>query len=188
MIGLQNIDIAIFKFVNTTLSSALLDAILPWMREPLFWAPLYVFILAFMIFNFKWKSYWWIISIILTVMTADIMSSTIIKKNVKRLRPCNTEIIEVIKRVPCGSGYSFTSSHATNHFAIAGFLIFTLGQHFRKLGVYLWSWASVISFSQIYVGVHYPFDILCGGILGTLIAFIYAYLYRKYYGDRLTFE
>jgi len=84
--------------------------------------------------------------------------------------------------VHCGSGYSFTSSHATNHFALAVFIFLTLG----KLGWYFrWPfilWATIIAYSQVYVGVHFPLDIISGAILGTLIGFILAILFNRYVG------
>ncbi|MBK8514966.1 MAG: phosphatase PAP2 family protein [Saprospiraceae bacterium] len=178
-------DIKAFEFVNSSLSNSLFDALLPWFREPLFWVPLYVFILGFMIFNFGIKSYWFLIFIILTVSTSDLISSHLVKKSIRRLRPCNTEYVHTIKRVPCGSGFSFTSSHATNHFAIASFLVLTFGQSNRKMRLGIWFWASLISFSQVYVGVHFPLDVLGGALLGIIVGKLYALLFNKYYGHLL---
>lgn len=175
-------DIALFEWVNDDLSSPLLDFVLPWMREPLFWLPLYLFIISFVFFNFRWKAYWFVLFLLLTVGSADMVSSRIIKKTVKRLRPCNTEHIHVIERVHCGSGYSFTSSHATNHFAIATFLIMILGGLFRWIKPWLWTWAAIISFSQVYVGVHFPIDIVCGATIGIIIGWGWAILFNRYYG------
>jgi undecaprenyl-diphosphatase len=87
--------------------------------------------------------------------------------------------------VRCGSGFSFTSTHATNHFAVATFLIMTLGQSFRNIKLWLWSWASIIAFSQVYVGVHFPLDVIAGGILGIIIGRIWAMLFDRYYGQVL---
>ncbi|MEY2901476.1 MAG: hypothetical protein RLY89_582, partial [Bacteroidota bacterium] len=79
----------------------------------------------------------------------------------------------------CGSGYSFTSSHATNHFAFAVFIFITMGQ---VLGKWKWAflfWAGSVAYAQVYVGVHYPIDVLVGGLLGTLIGFISANLFQQ---------
>lgn len=175
-------DITLFEWINNNLSSDLLDFILPWMREPLFWVPMYAFIIAFVFFNFGQKAYWFVLFLALTVGSSDIISSRVIKKSIKRLRPCNTEYVQVIERVQCGSGYSFTSNHAANHFAVATFLVLTLGQKFRKIRPWLWVWASIIAFSQVYVGVHFPLDIFVGGILGILIGKFWSLLFDKYYG------
>ncbi len=180
-----NWDIHWFEAINTGLSSAFLDAFLPWTREPLFWIPFYLFIIAFVIFNFGKKGYWFLLFLTLTVSSSDIVSSRLIKKNVERLRPCNDENVEVIKRVRCGSGYSFTSSHATNHFAIASFLFSTLGIYFKKHRGWLWLWAAVVSFAQVYVGVHFPLDIFFGGLIGAIIGQCWAWVFNRYYGHTL---
>jgi len=178
-------DITLFEWINNDLSSAVLDFVLPWMREPMFWLPLYAFIIAFEFFNYGIKAYWFVLFLILTVGSADMISSRPIKKTIKRLRPCNTEYVQVVERVRCGSGFSFTSTHATNHFAVATFLIMTLGQSFRNIKLWLWSWASIIAFSQVYVGVHFPLDVIAGGILGIIIGRIWAMLFDRYYGQVL---
>ena len=81
----------------------------------------------------------------------------------------------------CGMNGSFTSSHATNHFAIAMFLYHTLKNTSR-----LWSlaflWAAIISYSQVYVGVHYPLDILGGALIGCIFGFITARLFNNQIG------
>lgn len=176
------IDFAIFEWVNNDLSSDLFDMVLPWMREPYFWLPLYTFIIAFVFFNYGVKAYWFVLFLVLTAGSADLISSRAVKSTVRRLRPCNTEHVHVIERVHCGAGYSFTSSHATNHFAVATFLVMTLGQHFKKIKPYCWAWAAIIGFSQIYVGVHFPLDILGGAILGLILGQIWAILFARYYG------
>ena len=185
MVSFLEWDFQIFKMINTGLSSPLLDAFLPWTREPLFWVPLYLFIIAFVMFNFGKKGYWFVLFLAITVSNSDIVSSRLIKKSVERLRPCNDDNVAVIKRVRCGGGYSFTSSHATNHFAVASFLVSTLGLYFKRYRGWLWLWAAVISFAQVYVGVHYPLDILAGALVGTIIGQWWAWVFRKYYGHTI---
>jgi len=180
-------DYQLFEWINSGWSSNLLDLVMPWLREPLFWLPLYVFIIGFVVFNFGKKSYWFLIFTVLTIGTSDMVSSRIIKNTIERPRPCHyqssTHTLKVIKRVRCGSGYSFTSSHATNHFAIATFLIGVLGIFLTWLRPWMWLWAAMISLAQVYVGVHFPLDILVGGIIGTLIGWLYALLFLKFYSS-----
>lgn len=178
-------DLKLFEAINIGLSSDFLDAFLPWMRAPLFWVPFYLFLLAFVFFNFGKRGIWLVMFLAFTVTNSDVVSSRLIKKNVERLRPCNDQSVEVIKRVRCGGGYSFTSSHATNHFAIASFLFSSLGLYFKRYRSWLFVWAAVISFAQVYVGVHYPIDIMVGAVLGILIGQVWAFLFRKYYGYTL---
>lgn len=175
-------DIKLFEWINSDLSSGFLDIFLPWFREPLFWMPLYIFLAAFVFFNFGKKAYWFVLFVILTASSSDLISSRPIKMTVKRPRPCNTEYVHVVERVPCGSGYSFTSSHAANHFAVASFVVLTLGQNFKKIRIWCWMWAALVGFSQIYVGVHFPLDILGGAILGMLLGQLWSFLFHRYYG------
>jgi membrane-associated phospholipid phosphatase len=178
-------DYYVFKLINQGISIPIFESLIPWLRAPLFWLPLYIFIIAFVFFNFGKKAYWIVIFAILTVSTADLVSSRIIKTTVQRLRPCRTENLEVIQRVPCGSGFSFTSSHATNHFSIATFLGLTLGQFRRRIRWSLWIWAGSISFAQVFVGVHFPIDILAGAVMGFIIGKLWSLLFFRYYGHIL---
>ncbi len=181
MINLLQFDEQLFHIINNDWHNAFLDAIMPAWREKKTWIPLYVMIAAFAIIKFKIKGLYFLIAVALTVGIADNVSSQLIKKNVKRIRPCNDATLqeEVRLLVPCGSGYSFTSSHATNHFAVATFISMTLGQFYRKIRFPFFLWAATIAFGQVYVGVHYPLDIVCGALLGSLIAFILAKIYLR---------
>ncbi len=183
MESLLNIDYYLFQLINQKLSNPFFDFLLVWMRNEYIWVPLYIFIIAFTIFNYKAKSYWLLLFMFLTVGCSDFISSQVIKKNIKRDRPCrNVHVETVTPRVKCGKAYSFTSSHATNHFAIATFLSFTFGQFFRKIRWPLFTWAGMICLAQVYVGVHFPFDVICGAMLGFFIGYISATLCMKYYG------
>jgi len=175
-------DVTLFKIINGYTSSALLEAVLPWLRNSLFWIPLYTFFVGLVVFNLGKKSYWFLMFIILTMTTSDMTSSRLIKNSFKRLRPCNTESLAVIERVHCGAGYSFTSSHATNHFALSSFLVFTLGIFLKRARPWLWLWAASVGVAQVFVGVHYPIDVLCGGLLGTLIGWFWSSIFWRYYG------
>lgn len=186
MESIIQMDYRIFEWINLGWSNPFFDFVLKWMRNEWIWIPFYTFIISFSIFNFGKKSYWLILFCIINFGTTDIVSSHLIKKNVERLRPCRNETIELKHvLVRCGSGYSFTSSHATNHFGLASFLSFSLGIFIKKVRIPLFIWAAIISISQVYVGVHFPLDILCGSIIGTIIGIFWAYWYMKFYGQNL---
>lgn len=176
-------DQFLFYLINHSLSNSLFDSVVPWLRNDKFWIPLYVFLISFILFNFGKKAYWLIIFVIITASAADIISSRVVKPLVKRTRPCRTEMsFEPRVLVNCGSGYSFTSSHATNHFAVAAFLSMALGRYIRRLSFWLYFWAASVAFAQVYVGVHFPLDVISGAILGFLIAALLFRLYYRYYG------
>jgi membrane-associated phospholipid phosphatase len=168
---LLQLDAALFRFINHQISNGFFDALMPFLRERWFWAPLYTFFVLFALFNFDFYRKWaFVLGIVAVFGFADFTSSTLIKKNVQRIRPCNDPAMQVELRTACGSGFSFTSSHATNHFAIAAYLIAFFAPLFRRLKPLLLLWAASVAFAQVYVGVHYPLDVICGGLLGWAIA------------------
>lgn len=178
--SLQLFDADLFLKIHRGMSNPFFDWLLPLMRNRFTWAPLYLFIIVFCFREYKKKG-WYIIGMLLfTFAIGDMLASRLIKPFVMRLRPCNEPSLvnDIIHRVPCGSGYSFPSAHATNHFAIAIFLIMVFYGRWKPvlpLGLF---WAFIISFSQIYVGVHYPVDTLAGALLGTIIGLSTSKLYK----------
>ena len=124
---------------------------------------------------------------LLSFSISDFCSATVAKPLVKRERPCNDVLKaeSVVLRVYCGPGYSFPSSHATNHASMGLFLFLLFKKLFRKYAYAFLMWPVLVSFAQVYVGVHYPFDIFTGWILGTaigtgmfkLLSFYFRYFY-----------
>lgn len=127
-----------------------------------------------MFYKLKLKSWLIIIGAIVVVGISDYSSSSIIKPIFKRDRPCRDPKLEghVRSLVNCGAAYSFPSSHAANHFALAGFLSITFFRRFRSIKIILYFWAFLIAFSQVYVGVHFPLDVTAGALWGLLISVI----------------
>ena len=181
---LVQLDIALLEWIHAHLHADWSNAVVPWLRNKYTWIPLYIFIIAFMLINYRSRGWIWVLLVLFCVGLGDTASSKLMKKNVKRLRPCHTEQVKdnIDLLVPCGGLYSFTSSHATNHFAIAFFIFFTLGRVHRKIKWPILIWAALVSFAQIYVGVHYPLDILGGTILGFAIGGLVAWYFNKKWG------
>ena len=171
MTDLLHFDETLFHLVNSGCQNRFFDWLMPLLRDKYIWVPLYVFIASFLLINFKQKGLYILLGLVLTVGIADSTSSHLLKKSMQRLRPC--KVLEPSKDihllVPCGGGFSFPSSHATNHFAIATFLLLVLGKIFRWIKIPLILWAGSISFAQVYVGVHYPLDVVAGALLGVLV-------------------
>lgn len=184
---LLTLDEQLFHWINTGWSNGFLDMIAPYWRHKLLWVPLYFFIVSFILINFKKMGIIMVLTIFLTGGISDVCSSHIIKKSVERLRPCNDPDVrpEMILRTRCGRGYSFTSSHATNHFAIATIVVLLLGGTWKWIKAPMYLWAATIAIGQVYVGVHYPVDILCGAILGYFCGRFGYYLYSKIPSDWL---
>ena len=177
---LLQFDTELFLKIHRGLSNDFFDWLMPLLRNRFFWSPLYLFIVIFCIKQYKKAGLFIIGGVLLTFALGDVISAKIIKPNVGRIRPCNEIRLadQIIHRVHCGSGKSFPSAHATNHFGIAVFLI---GVFYRKwkailpIGIL---WAAAISFAQVYVGVHYPIDVFCGMILGISLGLLSLFIYR----------
>ncbi len=172
-------DHALFFLINRGLDNAFFDLIMPWIREAKIWIPLYLFFLYLIIRLKKKKSWLWIAALALAVGASDYVASGIFKPGFERLRPCHHQNLEqeVILRKHdgnCGGNYGFVSSHASNHFAIALFICLLFGCSRRAWTSYaLFIWAGLIAFAQVYVGVHFPGDVLVGALLGLLIAYLF---------------
>ena len=180
---ITNIDQSIFYFINEVISNSLFDIILPVIRNKYTWIPLYIALIAFLYFKYRTKGLWITLFLFLSVGIADPVSAKLIKPSVERPRPChkNSPITpRQLEGWPCGRGYSFVSSHASNHFAIAttlGLILFSLSPWILYGG---WLWAGLICFGQIYIGVHYPIDIFAGSILGICIGIILNRVFLKF--------
>ncbi len=179
MTELLQLDQQLFELINGEWRTSFLDTIMPYWRNKKFWIPAYLLLAVFVFYRYRWYGLYFALALGLTVGVADTVSSRVIKKSVQRLRPCNDpELKDDVKLlVECGVGYSFTSSHATNHFAVAVFLALTLGALFHWLPWLLFVWAAGVAYGQVYVGVHYPLDVAAGALLGALIGFLTAKAY-----------
>jgi undecaprenyl-diphosphatase len=178
---LLELDQSLFIKINSLWSSAFLDALLPLCRDKLIWIPLYVFLISFILFNVRgFKALMIILLVIGSVGLSDAISSKVFKPQVERLRPCNDDALAdiVIERVRCGGGYSFTSSHASNHFALSTILFLLVGRAY-KWRYLLFLWAGLIAYAQVYVGVHYPLDVTIGGLFGILIGMVFFQIWKR---------
>jgi membrane-associated phospholipid phosphatase len=174
-------DRHLFYFINHDLANPFFDWIMPWLRNPKFWIPLYLFIIAFCVWKYKKTGLVIIVLMALAAGFADFTSASIIKPLVKRVRPCRDEVVSKtdMERVGCGTGYSFPSTHATDHFAMAFFLILLFHKKWRWIWLWAILWAGIISFAQVYVGVHFPVDVTCGAIYGIAVGCLFAWIFRK---------
>jgi len=164
------------------MANPVFDTIFPFWRQSIFWMPVYLFLLVFAIANFGRRSAMWCLFFIITVSVSDMISSGLVKDWVGRLRPCrDPAFVQHVRFILdyCPQSGSFTSSHACNHFAMAAFLVLTLKPYLKRYSWLFYAWAASVAFGQVYVGVHYPIDILGGGLLGWGLGAAGAVLYKK---------
>ena len=175
---LQQVDENVFQFINKTLALNWLYEVMRFLRHSTTWIPLYFFLLIF--FAVRVKSYFLPIVLLslLTFAITDFSSASILKPLIGRLRPCHEADLDFIVNNPmgCGGKFSMPSSHATNHFGLATFWFLAIRRLLLIAWYWLWIWAFIICFAQVYVGVHYPGDVLVGAVLGISVGFMVFFL------------
>jgi membrane-associated phospholipid phosphatase len=179
-----NFDRQIFQIINQRWSNSLFDTVMPFIRNQYTWVPLYLFLLVLVIVNFRMKGLWWALFFLACFALTDLVSAQIFKPFFERLRPCNDAFTAQSVRmlIPCSSGYSFVSSHATNHFGMAMFIFLTM-KDFAKPWVWLaFVWAALVCIAQVYVGAHFPLDVTFGALLGMLLGRFTSYHFTRQFG------
>ncbi|MSQ79444.1 MAG: phosphatase PAP2 family protein [Flavobacteriaceae bacterium] len=174
-------DETLFRLLNQGLANDFFDWLMPLVCEKWLWLPIY-FLLAFSVFQkFSWKGVLVFVSAIgVCILLSDAVVANLFKHFFERIRPCNDETTQVRLLVKCGSGYSFISAHATNHFSLA-ILFASLFSAGRKWVWVAWLlWAVMIAFGRVYVGVHWPTDVFCGAALGISSGLVVVLLFRRY--------
>ncbi len=177
--SLIRFDTDLFLFLNS-FHNNFFDTVMKYVSGKYTWLPLYFFIL-FMIFKkFTVKTGFIILFVsILLITLSDQTSVFMFKFTFLRLRPCyNPEISNIVHNLSLPGGkYGFISSHASNTFALAVFTLLVLKN--IKYSVFILIWAGLVSYSRIYLGVHYPADIFFGALWGVFLAFLIYFLMKN---------
>lgn len=157
------------------------------------WIPLYVFFLVLLQRRWGWRGLAWSVPVIgLMVLCTDTGSVVLFKNTVQRLRPSHAAdlqgLVHLVRdengQLFTGGAFGFVSSHATNHFGIAAFMVGILQGTPRWAMPLLFGWAGLIAFSRVYLGVHYPGDVIVGGIYGAFVGLLayrlFLYIHQRF--------
>ncbi len=166
---LEHLDQQLLLFINSH-NSPFWDKVMLTLSEKVIWAPLYLAILIYLGVRYKRKFLVILIIIILAVTMADQFSVQLFKNVFHRLRPCHEPSLQDLLHLvngECGGLYGFVSSHASNSFNVALLSLMFIRKRWYTFSIIIW--AAAIGYSRIYLGVHYPGDVICGSMLGALI-------------------
>jgi undecaprenyl-diphosphatase len=173
-------DKALFGFLNSGFHNSFLDWLMPVITNfSYFRIPFFLALVALFIWGGK-KGRWLVILGVIGVGLADFTAHQFLKPLFTRPRPCH-ELENVRLLIGCGGFYGFPSNHACNFFGTA--TVFTY--FYRKVGIVLFGLAFLVGWSRIYVGVHYPLDVIGGAIWGMLLAILVILLAKLWFKEKL---
>ena len=164
-------DTQLFLFLNG-LHAPFMDRVMWFISGKIQWLPLYLFILGFLIYRFRWRAAWILLGVAVLITMSDQASVHLFKETIQRLRPCHQDDIARLVHLVndyCGGMYGFVSSHASNSFAIAVFTGLFIHKRYYWIGILVW--ATLVGYSRVYLGVHFPGDIIGGAVIGSLLAY-----------------
>ncbi|WP_339923211.1 phosphatase PAP2 family protein [uncultured Cyclobacterium sp.] len=170
--SILNWDEQLFLFLNQ-IHASWLDPLMLAITGKYIWIPLYAFLLYLIFREYKGNGLWYLVGLIIVIWMADQFTSGFMKPYFERLRPCHDPRWQdiILNYSGCGGRYGFASSHAANTFALAAFL-YKVGKNRIPGFSWLFLWAAIVSYSRIYLGVHYPLDILVGASIGVFIGWL----------------
>ncbi|MBU6121823.1 phosphatase PAP2 family protein [Hymenobacter siberiensis] len=160
-----------------------LDAVMAFASNRLVWFPVYAVLIGWLMYHFRWRAALLLPLVIAAVGLADSITSRLFKPYFGRPRPCHDASLAHLLHLPdgCGGQFGFLSSHAANSMALAVFLAVVLPpRRFRGLKIVVFGWFALLSYSRMYLGAHYPTDVLGGAAVGALMGWLAAVAYRRW--------
>lgn len=173
-----SLDKQLFIFLNS-LGSETYDGLWLFITKQFNWIPLFILLLYIIFKELGKKQTLYLLLFVAILLLFTDQITNVFKNGFQRLRPCNNpEINSFIRIVQSRSSFSFFSGHAANSMAVATFLYFLLKNKFKHFWV-LFLWPLIFAYSRIYLGLHYPLDIICGYLFGAILGFFIFKIYRK---------
>ena len=174
---LLSLDTQLFVFLNG-LGSETYDALWLFITKQSNWTPLFLLLLYFIYKTIGIKQTLFLLLFVAVLITITDQTTNLFKNGFQRLRPCNNpEINTLIRVVKSSKSFSFFSGHAANSMAVAAFIFFNFKDKIKFFG-YIFLWPFIFAYSRIYLGLHYPIDILTGYLFGFTFGFLLFKLYK----------
>jgi undecaprenyl-diphosphatase len=183
---IKELDVNLLIYLNS-LGSETFDKFWLIITNQLYWTPFFLFLFFLIYKKIGGKQTLYLLLFIAVLIAFTDQTCNLFKHTFERLRPCNNpDLKSIIRIVQVRKSYSFFSGHAANTMAVATFLYLILKRHFRYFG-FLFLWPLIFAYSRIYLGLHYPVDILAGyffgALFGSLLYLVYQKLKPKYFPE-----
>ena len=160
-------DRELFLFLNG-LHTKWLDPLMMLFTQTQFWVPLYLFLIYLIFKNFGNEGWFVLAGVVVTILLADQITSSLMKPFFARLRPSHepslTGLVHMVDGY-AGGRYGFASSHAANTFGTAWFIWKLFRGRYRWIGL-MFVWCTLMTYTRVYLGVHYPGDVIVGALVG----------------------
>ena len=176
---LDNLDTTIFLAING-LNNNFFDIIMVYVSAKFFWIPFYLILLYLIWQEKKQKTLLVIVFVAILITISDQVSVHAFKNVFQRPRPCHAVDLQLVVHTveKCGGKFGFISSHASNSFALAFFVTSLIRYRYNWISWLMFSWALLTIYSRVYLGVHYPGDVLAGAVVGMLIGWLVLVFYN----------
>ncbi len=171
---LTHFDTVLFVFFNVHLANSFSDVVMPFVTTKQNWYPVWLAAIILLCWKGGAKGRWVVLIVLLAVSTSDLTVNRLFKPLFHRIRPCNV-VQNAHLLLGKKSSFSMPSSHATNFFAVAT----VFSYYYRKYQAIFLFLAALVAYSRIAVGVHYPFDVLVGALLGMLIGYLWTIAFKR---------
>lgn len=176
---LVNLDRNLFLFINS-MHNDFMDVVMWWVADRFFWIPLYAILAVLLVRRFGRQGYFMMLFAVVLIILSD-QGSVMMKNFFERQRPCHDETLSFLVHTvnnKCGGKYGFVSSHAANTMAVFTYILVLGRNYYPTITAITGFWVLLVGYCRVYMGVHFPADIIGGWIIGIIAAGLTYIVYR----------